>query len=290
MSFQLASRRGRAVLVSERGWYDLQTHSRGTYPASIDAVIPNWQQLLSDAPAYQIGDPDGIVELADLDPVVSRPSKVIAIGLNYAPHAEESKLEVPDHPMVFPKFPNCITGPASDIILPSRSVDWEVELVLVIGTRANQVPEAKALDHVAGATIGQDISDRHVQLLGIPPQFGLGKSFDSFGPIGPVVVSLDQLDNLANLRIWCEINGRRVQDANTADMIFSPALLVSYLSHVMTLEPGDLIFTGTPAGVGMGANPPRYLRPGDVIECGIDGIGKMRNVCRDDGSAYNYFG
>jgi len=292
MSFRLANLDGRAVLLDcDSNWYDLERHSDGRYAADITQVIPEFTELTRDADALITGSPDGTLAHHDrrLRPLSPQSSKILAIGLNYAPHAAESKLELPDYPMVFPKFPNSLTGPYSEVKLPSASVDWEVELVLVIGRRARYISEDEALHYVAGATVGQDISDRHVQMLGNPPQFGLGKSFDTFAPIGPHLVSLDQLDGAADLHIWCDVNGERLQDARTADMIFSPARLVSYLSHVATLEPGDLIFTGTPSGVGLGFTPPRYLKPGDVIECGIEGIGTLRNECTTDERAYAYY-
>ncbi|MEV8267353.1 fumarylacetoacetate hydrolase family protein [Microbacterium sp. NPDC076911] len=291
MSFTLANRKGRAVLVVGDEFFDLERISGSAFSHNVMEAIPRFADLSASAAQYLEGQvSDGAVAIEDLDAAVPAPSKILAVGLNYAPHANESKLLIPDFPMVFPKFPNCLTGPAGQIDVVSPSVDWEVELVLVVGRQARRVNESEALTYIAGATVGQDISDRHVQMLGAPPQFGLGKSFDTFGPVGPVIVDLPSINNATRARIWCEINGDRVQDASTADMIFSPAYLVSYLSHIVTLEPGDLIFTGTPAGVGMGENPPRYLQPGDIVACGIEGIGTMRNEARANSGAYALLG
>lgn len=208
---------------------------------------------------------------------VPNPSKVFGIGLNYTSHAAESNMELPPAPLTFTKFPSCLAGPTADIELSGASVDWEVEIVAVIGTGGRRIAAADAWNHVAGLTLGQDVSDRHVQLTGKPPQFSLGKSFDGYGPIGPALVSVDAFSNPDDIALWCDVSGERMQEARTSQLIFSIPVLVEYLSSICTLVPGDLIFTGTPDGVGMARG--RLLRAGDVITSGADVIGTMRNVC-----------
>lgn len=208
---------------------------------------------------------------------VPDPSKVFGIGLNYISHAAESKMELPPAPLTFTKFPSCLSGPTADVTLSGEAVDWEVEIVAVIGTGGRHIAAGDAWNHVAGLTLGQDVSDRHVQLTGKPPQFSLGKSFDGYGPIGPSIVSIDSFPNPDDIALWCDVSGERMQSARTSDLIFSIPVLVEYLSSICTLVPGDLIFTGTPDGVGAARG--RFLRAGDVIDSGADVIGSMRNVC-----------
>jgi len=204
--------------------------------------------------------------------------KFVAIGLNFADHAAESNLPIPSEPVVFNKWVNCLQGANDPVTIPrdSKKTDWEVELGVVIGTRASCVEEANALDHVAGYCVVNDVSERHWQL-----ERGLtwdkGKGFPTFGPVGPWLVTADEVGDMQNLGMWLSVNGRRVQDGNTKTMIFTVAQIVAYCSQFMTLEPGDIITTGTPPGVGMGQKPePWYLKPGDVVELGIDGLGQQR--------------
>jgi 2,4-diketo-3-deoxy-L-fuconate hydrolase len=208
---------------------------------------------------------------------VPNPSKVFGIGLNYTSHAAESNMELPPAPLTFTKFPSCLAGPTADIELSGAMVDWEVEIVAVIGTGGRRIAAADAWKHVAGLTLGQDVSDRQVQLTGKPPQFSLGKSFDGYGPIGPALVSVDAFPNPDDIALWCDVSGERMQEARTSQLIFSIPVLVEYLSSICTLAPGDMIFTGTPDGVGMARG--RLLRAGDVIISGADVIGSLRNVC-----------
>ena len=191
----------------------------------------------------------------------------------------ESDFSAPEEPSAFTKFPSCIAGPGSDIPIVSGTVDWEVELVAVIGSIAHHIGEGQGWDYVAGLTVGQDISERTVQLRPPVPQFSLGKSFPAFGPIGPELVTPDELDDPDDLEIGCAVNGRQVQLARTSELIFSVPELVSRLSAIVTLYPGDLIFTGTPAGVGHARTPPEYLRPGDHLTSTIEGIGTLHNDC-----------
>jgi 2-keto-4-pentenoate hydratase/2-oxohepta-3-ene-1,7-dioic acid hydratase in catechol pathway len=202
---------------------------------------------------------------------------VFAIGLNYRSHAAESAMDLPPAPLTFTKFPSCLAGPHDDIVLSGNTVDWEVELVAVIGTGGRHIDRKDAWSHVAGLTLGQDISDRTVQLTGKPPQFSLGKSFDTYGPIGPALVSVDSFPDPDDIELWCDVDGERKQHGRTADLIFPVAELVEYLSGICTLEPGDLIFTGTPDGVGMASG--QFLAAGQVVESGAAVIGTLRNRC-----------
>ena len=209
---------------------------------------------------------------------VGKIGKFIAIGLNYVDHAKESNLPIPKEPVVFMKAISCISGPNDTVVLPKGSVkgDWEVELAFVIGKRAKSVSEADALSHVAGYMICNDVSEREWQLER-GPTWDKGKGFDTFGPIGPWLVTSDEIRDPQNLAMWLDVNGQRMQTGNTKTMIFSVAKLVAYVSYLFTLEPGDVITTGTPPGVGMGIKPnPVFLKNGDVMRVGIDGLGEQR--------------
>jgi 2-keto-4-pentenoate hydratase/2-oxohepta-3-ene-1,7-dioic acid hydratase in catechol pathway len=204
--------------------------------------------------------------------------KFIAIGLNYADHAKESNLPIPKEPVVFSKAISCICGPDDTVVLPKGSVkgDWEVELAFVMGRTAKAVSEAEALDYVAGYTICNDVSEREWQ-LDRGPTWDKGKGFDTFGPLGPWLVTSDEIRDPQNLAMWLDVNGQRMQTGNTKTMIFGVARLVSYVSFLFTLKPGDVITTGTPPGVGMGMKPnPVFLKNGDVMRVGIDGLGEQR--------------
>ncbi|SHM16203.1 ureidoglycolate lyase/2,4-diketo-3-deoxy-L-fuconate hydrolase [Paracoccus solventivorans] len=211
-----------------------------------------------------------------LGPCVGLVRKFIAIGLNYADHAAESGMPVPDEPVVFNKWSSCITGPDDDIRIPrgSEKTDWEVELGVVIGAPASDVSEAEAMAHVAGYCVVNDVSERHWQLER-GATWDKGKGFDSFGPIGPWMVTADQIADPQALAMWLEVDGRRFQDGSTATMVFGVAALVSYCSRLMTLMPGDIITTGTPPGVGMGQTPPVYLKGGETVTLGIEGLGRQ---------------
>jgi 2-keto-4-pentenoate hydratase/2-oxohepta-3-ene-1,7-dioic acid hydratase in catechol pathway len=205
------------------------------------------------------------------------PSKIICVGLNYAGHAKESGMAIPREPVLFFKATSSISGPHDPIVIPKGSVktDWEVELAVVIGKKANYVEEAEALDHVAGYLVHNDVSERAFQLER-EGQWVKGKSADSFAPIGPWLVTRDEVEDPQNLDLWLKVNGEMVQSSNTSDMVFTVRGLVSYISQFMSLLPGDIISTGTPFGVGMGFDPPRYLKPGDVVELGVEGLGEAR--------------
>jgi len=214
---------------------------------------------------------------ARLGPCVGAVGKFIAIGLNYADHAAESDFAVPESPPVFTKFVTSLTGPFGEIVVPPGQVDWEVELVTVIGRRAHRVAAEDAWSYVAGVSIGQDISERVLQSSGPVPQFSLGKSHPGFGPIGPVLVTPDELPDRDDLELGCLINGEQVQKGYTRDMVFPVPELIARLSAVAPLLPGDVIFTGTPSGVGLGRTPPRWLQAGDELVSYIRGIGEMRH-------------
>jgi 2-keto-4-pentenoate hydratase/2-oxohepta-3-ene-1,7-dioic acid hydratase in catechol pathway len=209
-----------------------------------------------------------------LGPCVASAGKFICIGLNYSDHAAEAKMNVPPEPIVFMKATSAICGPDDDIEIPrgALKMDWEVELAVVIGSRAKYVSEAQALDHVAGYCIVNDVSERAFQIEH-QGQWTKGKSHDTFGPVGPWLVTADEVSDPQKLSIWLSVNGHRYQDGSTATMIFGVKYLVSYLSQFMTLHPGDIIATGTPAGVGLGQKPPVWLKAGDRVELGIDGLG-----------------
>ncbi len=216
-----------------------------------------------------------------LGPCVAGTGKFICIGLNYADHAAESGLNVPPEPVVFMKATSAIIGPSDEVEIPRGSVksDWEVELGVVIGSHAKYVPQEKAMDHVAGYCVVNDLSEREFQVER-SGQWTKGKSADTFGPVGPWLVTKDEIADPQNLKMWLEVNGKRFQNGTTATMVYGVSFLVSYLSQFMSLHPGDIISTGTPPGVGMGQKPPRFLKAGDVMELGIDGLGRQRQVTR----------
>lgn len=219
----------------------------------------------------------GAPELNDserLGPPISNPGKIVCIGLNYEDHAKEGGMDIPKEPILFFKATSSIAGPNEDLIIPKNGtkVDWEVELAVVIGKKASYVTEEKAMDYVVGYCIHNDYSERVFQLER-GGQWVKGKSCDTFAPLGPFLATKDEVEDIHNLRLWLKVNGEIKQDGNTSNFIFDIPYLVSYISQFMTLQPGDIISTGTPAGVGLGFNPPQYLSPGDIVELGIDGLG-----------------
>ncbi|PTQ71901.1 fumarylacetoacetate hydrolase family protein [Celeribacter persicus] len=217
-------------------------------------------------------------------PCVGGTGKFICIGLNFADHAAESGMALPEEPVIFAKYTSAICGPNDPILIPrgAEKVDWEVELGLVIGKPAKYVEEDAALDYLAGYCLINDVSERSFQLERAG-QWSKGKSSDNFGPVGPWLVTPDEIEDPSALAMWLDVNGERMQAGTTANMVFKPAALISYLSQFFTLRPGDIISTGTPAGVGMGMEPQRFLRAGDVVTLGIDGLGEQRQVCVADG-------
>ncbi|PKO66199.1 MAG: 2-hydroxyhepta-2,4-diene-1,7-dioate isomerase [Betaproteobacteria bacterium HGW-Betaproteobacteria-14] len=206
-------------------------------------------------------------------------SKIVGVGLNYSDHAKEAGMPIPSEPILFMKATTCISGPSDPLLLPPGSVktDWEVELAIVIGSVARHVPLEQALDHVAGYCVANDVSEREYQLER-GTQWDKGKGYDTFGPLGPWLVTRDEVPDPQDLHLWLELNGQRVQDGNTSNMVFGCAELVAYISRFMTLLPGDVIVTGTPPGVGLGMKPPRFLQAGDSLRLGIDGLGVQEQV------------
>ena len=242
--------------------------------------------VLADLAPLRAIDPESLPLVAG-DPrmgaCVGNIGKFICIGLNYSDHAAESGSVVPPEPIIFAKYNSAICGPDDPIIIPRGSVktDWEVELAFVIGKRAKYVSEADALSHVAGYFVCNDVSERAYQTER-SGQWSKGKSSDNFGPIGPWLVTADEVADPQNLQMWLKVNGEQRQNGSTATMVYGVAYLVAYLSQFFTLHPGDVISTGTPPGVGMGMKPPRFLKAGDVVELGIDGLGQQHQICEND--------
>ena len=267
----------RLHLVVDDRIIDVESASAGRFPADVMAVYDQWADFRrwADGAASLEGRP---VPDTGVGPPVPRPRQIFAIGLNYKDHAREAGLELPATPMVFTKFPAAIAGPYDTIELPPGSVDFEVELVAVIGRRAYRVREADGWDHVAGLTVGQDLSERDLQLQPpAPQQYNLAKSFAGFAPIGPSLVTPDEFADPGNVALGCLLNGEQMQKAETGELIFPIPALVAYLSGVLPLLPGDLIFTGTPSGIGWGRTPQRFLQPGDQLLSYAEGIGTMHH-------------
>jgi len=271
---KIANVSGRAQLVADGRLVDIEKASDGRFPSDPMALIP----LLGELNDLPIPDDAPPLDAARLDPPVPHPSKILAIGLNYRAHAEESGLQLPDEPVVFAKLPSSLVGPTDDIVVPGGRVrvDWEAELVVCIGRRARRVPENEGWSYVGGVTAGQDVSDREEQFRALR-QFTMAKSFDTYSPTGPVLVTVDELAHPDDLAISTTLDGEEVQSSRTSDLIFPVPALVAWCSRVCTLEPGDLIFTGTPSGVGDSREPPRYLAPGNVLETRLESVGTMRN-------------
>jgi 2-keto-4-pentenoate hydratase/2-oxohepta-3-ene-1,7-dioic acid hydratase in catechol pathway len=256
-----------------------------------DGSIRDLSGLLEDIGPSQLS-PSSLAALRAIDPralplvpqgvrlgaPLAGTRKFVAIGLNYTDHAAETGAAAPAEPIVFNKWSSCICGPDDDIVQPPQStmLDWEVELGVVIGMQARHASPQEALSFVAGYLVVNDVSERDFQMRRPGGQWDKGKGFDTFGPIGPWLVTADEIEDVQNLALWLKVNGQTKQAGNTANMIFSCAALVSHCSHLMTLEPGDIITTGTPAGVGLGLKPPQFLSPGDVVELGITHLGSQR--------------
>lgn len=273
---KLANVHDRAVLVFDDEITDVATASDERFGPDLMAIYDDWDAFVAWAPTVTAGTAP-LVE-AHLGNPVPRPRQVFAIGLNYRQHAEESGMAIPEIPATFTKFPASLAGPFADVVLAGDTVDWEVELVAVVGRRAERVAESAGWSHIAGLAVGQDISERTVQFAA-GGQFSLGKSFRGFGPIGPWLVTPDEFDDPDDLALGCAIDGTTVQDSRTSDLILNVPQLVAELSTVLPLLPGDVIFTGTPAGVGMARQPARFLQPGEILETWIEGIGTIRNRC-----------
>jgi 2-keto-4-pentenoate hydratase/2-oxohepta-3-ene-1,7-dioic acid hydratase in catechol pathway len=277
MAFRLVNVAGRAALVDDGDYHDLATLTGGDIGPDPMRSVAAHDRLHELAGTLAERAPTGRLDGAELGPPVPAPRQCFGVGLNYAEHAEETGKDVPDQPVVFTKFPGCIVGPTDDVVLGSAFTDYEAELVVVIGTTGRRIPASEAWTHVAGVTAGQDISDRQLQFAADPPHFDLGKSRDTYGPVGPVLASPDLLDDPDDLALSCTVNGDVRQQATTAQLILSVPRLIEYLSSILTLLPGDLIFTGTPAGVGVATGT--FLADGDVIVTELEGVGTMTNRC-----------
>jgi 2-keto-4-pentenoate hydratase/2-oxohepta-3-ene-1,7-dioic acid hydratase in catechol pathway len=284
---RMANHAGRAVVVTGDALaIDVEAASSGRFGPDVASLYDDWDAFAAWAGA--LGTPDAAdapaaesspLDLALLGPPSPRPRQVFGIGLNYREHAAETRQEVSRIPATFTKFPTCLTGPYAEVTLPSTYVDWEVELVVVVGRRAHEVGVRDAWSHVAGLTVGQDLSERVVQRAA-GGQFSLGKSYPGFGPMGPWLVTVDELDDPDDLELRCAVDDEVVQHARTGDMIVGVPGLIEALSAVVALLPGDVIFTGTPSGVGVARDPRRFLAPGQVVESHIEGLGTMRNRMR----------
>ena len=238
------------------------------------------ERLESWLKTNQINCPE-INEKERLGVPLTRPSKIVCVGLNYAKHAKEAGMAVPKEPVLFFKSTTALCGPNDGVIIPknSKKTDWEVELAIVIGKKASYVQEADAFNHIAGYVLHNDVSERAFQIEK-EGQWCKGKGCDTFAPLGPFIATKDEIQNPNNLKLWLDVNGKRLQDSSTSDFIFNVQEVVSYISQYMTLLPGDIISTGTPFGVGLGFNPPKYLKPGDVMELGIEGLGTSKQVAK----------
>ena len=266
------------VLAQDGTAVDVEATSRGRFDSDPQAIFDRWEEFCAWVAQSTLAS-GAQVDTARLQAPAPRPRQVFAIGLNYRDHAREAGFEIPSEPVVFTKSVSSIIGPTGEIELSPGNVDWEVELLAVIGLGGRHIAEDRGWDHIAGLTLGQDISDRTMQFAAPPHQFGLGKSYPGYSPTGPWLVTTDELQDPNDLEIGCSVNGQEVQNSRTSQLIFSVPELVAKLSQVVTLLPGDVIFTGTPSGVGSTRDPRRYLEPGQLIESDVEGIGAMRNRC-----------
>jgi 2-keto-4-pentenoate hydratase/2-oxohepta-3-ene-1,7-dioic acid hydratase in catechol pathway len=274
LGMKVANHNGRLALVVEGGVVDVHEASQGRFGPDPSSAYAEWDEFRAwaETATGEVGPLDDAL----LGAPSPEPRQVFGIGLNYASHAAESGMELPTIPAVFTKYPASLGGPFDRIELSGEMVDWEVELVVVIGRLADRVRESDGWQHVAGLCVGQDVSDRHVQFAA-GAQFSLGKSFRTFGPTGPWLVTPDELDDPDDLALGCSVDGETMQDDRTSGLVFGVPRLIAEISAVVPMLPGDLIFTGTPAGVGISRQPPRFLRAGDVVESWVEGIGFIRN-------------
>ncbi|WP_030738227.1 fumarylacetoacetate hydrolase family protein [Streptomyces sp. NRRL S-31] len=274
---RIANLAGRLVLITPDGAVDVHKASDGRFSSDPQAVYDRWEEFRAWAGGTDHG---GAVPFdpADLGAPAPAPRQLLAVGLNYREHVSEAGYTVPEGmPPVFTKFVSSLTGPVTEVKLPAGGhTDWEVELVVVIGRAARGVPETEAWDHVAGLTVGQDLSERILQFEGPAPQFSLGKSYPGFGPTGPWLVTPDEFDDPDDLELTCAVGGEELQRDRTRHLIFSVPALIARLSGVLPLLPGDVLFTGTPSGVGLGRSPQRWLADGDELVSSIEGIGELR--------------
>ncbi len=271
--------RGRLVVLDEERAVDVEQYSGGRFASDPMQMFEQWAALLEWAGSVDL-DGGEAYDAKDLGAPLPRPRQVFAVALNYRPHAAEAGFTAPEVPLIFTKYPSSVTGPYDVVDLPEGNVDWELELVTVFARDAYQVPAAEAWDAVAGVTVGQDLSERVLQLRGKPPQFSLAKSHPGFAPIGPALVTTDELPDPDDLQLTCDLSGQQVQQARTSEMVFSVPQLVEHITRVCQVYAGDLIFTGTPSGVGNRMSPQRFLGPDDELVSTIEGVGQMRNRFR----------
>ena len=279
---KIANIKGRAHIVTPTGGIDIEAASEGKFSADSQRIIAQldslkaWYEQSRPAEDPSLSTDKLQENLTRLEAPVPHPNQVFAVGLNYKAHTAEVGRALPAEPMIFTKFPSCIVGPGATVHLPADTVDWEVELVVVIGKDGRNISKASALDHIAGFCVGQDISERKLQKANNPAQFSIAKSFEGFGPIGPWFTSADEVD-ISSLRLTCEGGGEVLQDGNTENMIFDVPTLIEYLSGICELRAGDLIFSGTPDGVGSGRKPPKFIEDGWLLESSIEGLGRLAN-------------
>ncbi len=284
---RIANHNNRAVLLtSDEAGIDIHTASAGRFGPDLPSLYNTWEAFSTWAGGLSGSAADVAIDRTQLGSPSPAPRQVFAIGLNYSAHAKESGFEEPDQlPPVFTKFVSSLTGPDTQVVLPQGgNTDWEVELVAIVGKEASNVSAADAWDYVAGLSIGQDLSERVSQLRGPAPQFGLGKSFPGFAPVGPWLVSPGEFSNPDDLAIGCSLDGEEVQKGRTSELIFSVPALIQGLSQTVTLLPGDMIFTGTPSGVGLGRSPQRFIQPGETLISRIEGIGEIKQTFVPAGS------
>jgi len=272
---KIANYADRAVLIRNDQVIDIEKASAGKFGPDLMSIYECWSEFVAAASSFSLTDGEALIESKLLSPIPA-PRQVFGIGLNYHSHAKEAGVGAPAIPPVFTKYPSSLSGPFANIPRSGETVDWEAEVVVVIGKSARNVSEADAWSHVAGLSVGQDISERNVQFLA-GGQFSLGKSYEGFGPIGPWLVTLDEVKDPDDLHITCKINDQVTQSESTKDMVFNVSQLINQISAVTTLWPGDIIFSGSPAGVGLFEQPSRYLQVGDVVETNVEGIGTIRN-------------
>jgi 2-keto-4-pentenoate hydratase/2-oxohepta-3-ene-1,7-dioic acid hydratase in catechol pathway len=279
---RIANVDGRAKLVVGATAIDVAEATGGRFGPGLPQLYEVWDDFVDHVTQdvkVPPSAPGGPFDPTLAGPPSPAPRQVFAVALNYRDHAAESGVRPPDDPLVFAKYVSAFSGPVSEVALPDGGhVDWECELVAVVGRTAHRIGASEGWSYVAGLTVGQDLSERLLQRSGPVPQFGLGKSYPGFAPTGPLLVTADELDDPDDLAIGCDLNGRPVQSARTSDLIFPVPELVAYLSRVVVLYPGDVIFTGTPPGVGMGRSPQVYLQPGDHLRSHIEGIGELHQV------------
>lgn len=282
---KIANIGGRAHIVTATGGVDIEKASDGRFTSDNQQLISQLDELQSWYSSSELAEDPSLStgslkkSLDRLQSPVPNPSQVFAIGLNYKAHGEEVAMATPQEPMIFTKFQSSIAGPGATVTLPSDTVDWEVEMVVVIGHSGRNIGKMDAMKHVVGYCVGQDISERTLQLACKPPQFSVAKSYEAFAPMGPWLTTSDAVD-ISSIRLTCQVGGETLQDGNTQDMIFDVPTLISYLSNICELRTGDIIFTGTPDGVGMGRKPPRYIEDGWLLESTIEGLGTLSNPCR----------